>query len=155
MFPRRWPLPSFDLVAGSQLTHVCSLWRQVALAYRTLWTHPRFNLGPEWTTELLCRARDSLLSLTFSQGIVPFLLSESTVDAADIVSWLLPRVSSLTINDGACTPTVLESLTLPSPFISSLTISSDHFSRTLRQSFVICSCSCAIMMLCQCPLGPL
>ena len=115
------------------VTHVCSLWRQVALDHRTLWTQHRFNLGPEWSTEILRRAGDTPLTLTFSQGIVPFLPSK--VDAADLISQLLPRVSSLTIGDGACTPTVLESLTLPAPLISSLSISSGHFAVLPRQLF--------------------
>ena len=130
--PRGMTVAQFRL-AWITVTHVCSLWRQVALEYRTLWTYHRFNLGPEWTTEMLRRAGDSPLNLSFSQGIVPFLPPK--VDAADIISRLLPRVSGLTIDGEACTPTVLESLTLPAPLISSLTISSGHFAVLPRSLF--------------------
>ncbi len=119
------------------VTHVCSLWRQVALDHRTLWAHHRFNLGLEWTTEMLRRAGDAPLplSLTFSAEVVPFPPSQES--AADIISRLLPRVSSLTIEEDACTCAVLESLTLPAPLMSSLTISlrSGHFAVLPRSLF--------------------
>jgi len=54
------------------VTHVCGFWRQVALDCRNLWTHSRFDLGLEWTTEMLRRARDAPLDLTFSEAVVPF-----------------------------------------------------------------------------------
>jgi len=130
--PRGMTVSQFRL-GWITVTHVCSLWRQVALDYRTLWTYHRFNLGPEWSTEMLRRAGDSPLNLTLSQEIVPFLPFK--VDAADVISQLLPRVASLTIGDGACTPIILETLTRPAPLISSLTISSGHFAVLPRSLF--------------------
>lgn len=106
------------------VTHVCNLWRQVALDHRTLWTDHQFNLGLEWTTEMLRRAGDAPLNLTFSEATVPFPPSKEC--AAEIISQLLPRVSSLTIEEGAYSRAVLESLTVPAPLMSSLTITSGH-----------------------------
>jgi hypothetical protein len=107
------------------ITHVCSHWRQVALDYRTLWTHHQFNLGLEWTTEMLRRAGDAPLDLAFSEETVPFPPSEECV--AELIPRLLSRANSLTIEEGACSRAVLESLTLPAPLMSSLTITSGQF----------------------------
>ena len=107
------------------ITHVCSHWRQVALDHSTLWTRHRFNIGLEWTSEMLRRARGAPLSLIFSEERVPFPPSED--DAANVIPQLLHRVSSLTIEEGACTGAVLDALTLPAPLMVSLTISSSRF----------------------------
>jgi hypothetical protein len=115
------------------VTHVCSLWRQVALDHRTLWTHHQFNLGLEWTTEMLRRAGDAPLNLTFSQQVVPFPPSKEC--AGEIISRLLPRVSSLTIEEGAYDSAVLESLTVPAPLMSSLTITSSYLAVLPRSLF--------------------
>jgi hypothetical protein len=115
------------------ITHVCNLWRQVALDHCTLWTHHRFNLGLEWTTEMLRRAGGAPLSLTLSKEVVPFPPSED--DAANVISQLLHRVSTLTIEDEACTRAVLDTLTLPAPLIRSLTISAPRFTVLPRSLF--------------------
>jgi hypothetical protein len=115
------------------VTHVCSLWRQVALDHRTLWTDHQFNLGLEWTTEMLRRAGDAPLNLTFSEATVPFPPYKES--AAEIISQLLPRVSSLTIEEGAYSRAVLESLTVPAPLMSSLTITSGHLAVLPRSLF--------------------
>ncbi len=107
------------------VTHVCSFWRQIALKHRILWTHHRFNLGPEWTMEMLCRAGDAPLELTLSEEFVSFPPSKS--DAATVISQLLHRVSALTIDEGAFTPLILDSLTLPAPLLGSLSIISSQF----------------------------
>jgi hypothetical protein len=104
------------------VTHVCSLWRQVALNHSTLWTYQRFNLGLEWTAEMLRRAGDAPLNLTFSEEIIPFPPSKD--DSATVISKLLHRVSTLTIGEGAFTIAVLKTLTQPAPLMSSLNISS-------------------------------
>ena len=104
------------------VTHVCRLWRQIALEHPALWTDQRFNLGLEWTAEMLCRAGNAPLNLTFSEEVVPFPPSED--DAATIISKLHRRVSTLTVGEGAFTPAVLNALTLQAPLISSLNISS-------------------------------
>ena len=115
------------------ITHVCSLWRQVALDHATLWIHHRFNLGLEWTVEMLRRARGVPLSLTFSEELVPFPPSED--NAANVISQLLHRVSALTIEEGACTRAVLDTLTSPAPLMVSLTISSSRFAVLPRSLF--------------------
>ncbi|KAI0291698.1 hypothetical protein BC826DRAFT_469833 [Russula brevipes] len=115
------------------VTHVCSLWRQVALDHCTLWTHHRFNLGLEWTTEMLRRAGDAPLSLTLSEQVVPF--PPSNADAAEVIRQLLHRVSTLVIEEGACTPAVLDTLTLPAPLMTSLAISSGRFAILPRSLF--------------------
>ena len=106
------------------VTHVCSFWRQVALDHRTLWTHHRFDLGLEWTAEMLRRAGDAPLKLTFSEEFVPFPPSQS--DAATVISRLLYRVSALTVEEGALTLRVLDSLASPAPLLDSLRITSSQ-----------------------------
>lgn len=106
------------------VTHVCSYWRQVALQHRVLWAHNRFNLGLQWTTELLRRAGDAPLELILSEVFVPFPPSRS--DAATIISRLLHRVSALTIEEGAFTLPVLDTLASPAPLLDSLSITSSQ-----------------------------
>ncbi|KAF8264956.1 hypothetical protein EI94DRAFT_404355 [Lactarius quietus] len=107
------------------VTHVCSLWRQVALEHRILWTHHRFNLSHEWTAEMLRRAGDAPLELTLSEEFVPFPPSKN--DAATVISQLLHRVSALTIEEGALSLPVLNSLELPAPLLDTLSITSSQF----------------------------
>ncbi|KAI0248723.1 hypothetical protein BJV78DRAFT_1233838 [Lactifluus subvellereus] len=104
------------------VTHVCSLWRRVALDHSCLWTDQRFNLGLKWTAEMLCRAGSAPLNLTFSEEFVPFPPSKD--DAATVISKLLHRVSTLIVKEGAFKPAVLDALTLPAPLVSSLRMSS-------------------------------
>ena len=106
------------------ITHVCSLWRLVALDHCTLWTHHRFNLGLEWTTEMLRRAGGAPLELTFSEQVIPYPPSEDNV--ANVIPQLLHRASTLTIEKKACTSAVLDTLTLPAPLMRSLTISASR-----------------------------
>ena len=106
------------------VTHVCSLWRHVALDYCTLWTHHLFNLGLEWTIEMLRRAGGAPLKLTVSEQVVPYPPSEDNV--ANVIPQLLHRVSTLTIEEKACTSAVLDTLTLPAPLMRSLTISASR-----------------------------
>lgn len=115
------------------VTHVCSLWRHVALDYCTLWTHHRFNLGLEWTTEMLRRAGGAPLKLTFSEQVVPYPPSED--DIANIIPQLLHRVSTLTIEENACTSAVLDTLTSPAPLLHSLTISASQLTVLPRSLF--------------------
>lgn len=115
------------------VTHVCSHWRQVALDYCTLWAHHRFNLGLEWTTEMLRRAGGTPLRLTLSEEAVPFPPSEDS--AANVISQLLHRVSTLTIEERACTLAVLDTLTFPAPLMGSLSISSSRFAVLPRSLF--------------------
>ncbi len=107
------------------VTHVCSLWRQVALDHCTLWTHHRFNLGLEWTTEMLRRTGGAPLDLTFSEQVVPYPPSEDNV--ANIIPQLLHRANNLTIEENACTDAVLDTLMLPAPLMRSLTVSASRF----------------------------
>ena len=106
------------------ITHVCSLWRHIALDHCTLWTHHLFNLGLEWTTEILRRAGGAPLKLSFSEQAVPYPPSEDNV--ANVIPRLLHRVSTLTIEERACTSAVLDTLTLPAPLMRSLTISASR-----------------------------
>ncbi|KAI0306952.1 hypothetical protein B0F90DRAFT_1945695 [Multifurca ochricompacta] len=115
------------------VTHVCSHWRLVALNHRTLWTHLRFDLGLEWTAEMLHRAGDAPLNLTFCKEFVPFPPSKD--DVATVISRLLHRANTLTIEQGACTRAVLSSLTLPAPLMNSLNISSDQLAILPRSIF--------------------
>src|SRR6266852_6232427 len=101
------------------ITHVCSLWRFVAMDYCTLWAHHRFNLGLEWATEMLRRAGGVPLKLTFSKQVIPYPPSYDNV--ANVIPQLLHRVSTLTIEEKACTSAVLDTLTLPAPLMRSLT----------------------------------
>ena len=106
------------------VTHVCSLWRQVALNHSTLWTCQRFNLGLEWTAEMLNRADNAPLNLTLSEE---FLLSQpSDDDATTVISKLLHRAGTLTIEEGAFTTAALKIITQPAPLMSSLYISSSR-----------------------------
>ncbi|KAH9960517.1 hypothetical protein BC827DRAFT_1360324 [Russula dissimulans] len=107
------------------VTHVCRLWRLVALDYRNLWTHHRFKLGLEWTMEMLRRAGDAPLDLKLSEAVVPFPPSEDRAEC--VIPLLLSRASALTIEEGACTHVVLNTLTRPAPLLSSLTINSGRF----------------------------
>jgi len=107
------------------VTHVCSFWRQVALEHRTLWAHHQFNLSHEWTAEMLRRACDAPLELTLSEEFVPFPPSKN--DAATVISQLLHRVSALTIEEGALSLPVLNSLELPAPLLDTLRITSSQF----------------------------
>ena len=106
------------------VTHVCSFWRQVALEHRTLWIHHRFNLSHEWTSEMLRRAGDAPLELTLSDEFVPFPPSKS--DAATVISQLLHRASALTIEEGALSLSVLNSLASPAPLLDTLSVTSSH-----------------------------
>ena len=106
------------------VTHVCSFWRQVALGHRIFWTYHWFNVHHEWTAEMLRRAGDAPLELTLSDEIVPFPPSKS--DAATVISQLLHRVRSLTIEEGALTASVLACLTSPAPLLDTLSITSAH-----------------------------
>ena len=107
------------------VSHVCSLWRLVALDHCTLWTHHRFNLGLEWTAEMLRRAGGAPLKLTFSEPVVTYPPSGDNV--ANVIPQLLHRVSTLTIEEKACTSAVLDTLTLPAPLMRSLTINASRF----------------------------
>ncbi|KAI9513163.1 hypothetical protein F5148DRAFT_277455 [Russula earlei] len=122
--PRGMTIAQFRL-GWITVTHVCPIWRQVALDHRTLWTYHRFNLGLEWTAELLRRAGDAPLNLTFSDYIVPF--PPSVANAAKIISQLLHRVNTLNIGEAACTSAVLDALMQPGPLMNSLTITSGRF----------------------------
>lgn len=82
---------------------------------------------------MLRRAGGAPLSLTISEQVVPFPPSED--NAADVISQLLHRVSTLTIEDGACTPAIVDTLTLPAPLIHSLTISATRFTLLPRSLF--------------------
>ncbi|KAI9447800.1 hypothetical protein H4582DRAFT_1896487 [Lactarius indigo] len=115
------------------VTHVCSFWRHVALDHRTLWTHHRFDLGPEWTTEMLRRAGDAPLELTLSEEVVPFPPSNS--DAATVISQLFHRVSALTIKERAFTPPVLDSLASPAPLLDTLSITSGQLALLPQSHF--------------------
>ncbi|KAF8505988.1 hypothetical protein F5888DRAFT_1937848 [Russula emetica] len=115
------------------IAHVCSLWRHVALDHCTLWTHHRFNLGLEWTTEMLRRAGGAPLKLTFSKEVVPYPPSEDNV--ANVIPQLLHRASTLTIEEKAYTSAVLDTLTLPAPLMRSLTISSSRLALLPRSLF--------------------
>lgn len=106
------------------VTHVCSFWRQVALEHRTLWIHHRFNLSHEWTSEMLRRADHAPLELTLSEEFVPFPPSKS--DAATVISQLLHRASTLTIEERALSSSVLNSLASPAPLLDTLSITSSH-----------------------------
>src|SRR5229473_1942668 len=107
------------------VTHVCSLWRLVALDHCALWTHHRFNRGLEWTTEMLRRTGGAPLDLTFSEQVVPYPPSEDNV--ANIIPQLLHRTNNLTIEENACTDAVLDTLMLPAPLMRSLTVSASRF----------------------------
>ena len=115
------------------ITHVCSLWRHVALGHYTLWTHHGFNLGLEWTTEMLHRARGAPLKLTFSEQVVPYPPSEDNV--TNVIPKLLNLVDTLTIKGKACTGAVLDTLTLPAPLMCSLTISAGRLTVLPRALF--------------------
>jgi hypothetical protein len=130
--PKGMTLAQFRL-GWITITHVCSHWRQVALDHCTLWAHHRFNLGLEWTTEMLRRAGGAPLRLTLSEDVVPFPPSED--NAANVISQLLHRVSTLTIEEGACTQAVLDTLTFPAPLMGSLSISSARFAVLPRSLF--------------------
>ncbi|KAI0311946.1 hypothetical protein OF83DRAFT_1177089 [Amylostereum chailletii] len=45
-----------------QVTHVCHLWREVALADASLWKNIELGMGEEWAAEMLARAKDTLLT---------------------------------------------------------------------------------------------
>lgn len=115
------------------VTHVCSLWRQVALDIRALWAHLQFNLGLEWTAEMLSRAGDAPLNVTLCEEVVS--LPPFKEHVTDIIVHLLHRVSTLTIEGYACTLDVLDSLIVPAPLMSSLTISSNSFAVLPRSLF--------------------
>ncbi len=118
------------------VTHVCSVWRHVALDHRTLWTRHRFNLGLEWTTEMLRRAGSTPLNLTFSEQIVPYgPYPPSEGNVSNVIPQLLHRASTLTIEERACTSAVLDTLTLPAPLMRSLTISTSQFAILPRSLF--------------------
>ena len=124
IIPEGMTLAQFKL-GWITITHVCSLWRHVALDHCTLWTSHRFNLGLEWSTEMLRRAGGAPLKLNFSEQVIPYPPSEDNV--ANVIPRLLHRVSTLTIEDKACTSAVLDTLTLPAPLLRSLTISTSRF----------------------------
>ena len=115
------------------ITHVCSLWRYVALGHCTLWTHLRFDLGLEWTSEVLRRAGGAPLELTFSEEVIPYPPSEDNV--ANIIPQLLRRVSTLTIEGRACTGAVLDTLTSHAPLMRTLTISASRLTVLPRSLF--------------------
>src|SRR6266566_1844152 len=71
VIPEGMTLAQFKL-GWVTVTHVCSLWRHVALDHCTLWTPHRFNLGLEWATEMLRRAGGAPLKPTFSEQVVPY-----------------------------------------------------------------------------------
>ena len=115
------------------IAHVCSFWRHVALGNCTLWTHHRFDLGQEWTNEMLRRAGGAPLKLTFPEEVVPYPPSEDNV--ANVIPQLLHRASSLTIEEKACTSAVLDTLTLPAPLMRSLSISASRLAVLPRPLF--------------------
>ncbi|KAI0282332.1 hypothetical protein BGY98DRAFT_112511 [Russula aff. rugulosa BPL654] len=115
------------------VTHVCRHWRLVALDHCTLWIHHRFNLGLEWTTEMLRRAGCAPLNLTFSEQVIPYPPSEENV--VHVIPQLLHRANTLTIEEKACTSAVLDTLTLPAPLMRSLTISASRFAVLPRSLF--------------------
>ncbi|KAI0045416.1 hypothetical protein FA95DRAFT_1477356, partial [Auriscalpium vulgare] len=45
------------------VTHVCRLWREIALDYPSLWANVEFAMGSDWTQLMLARARSSPLAL--------------------------------------------------------------------------------------------
>lgn len=45
------------------ITHVCQLWRQIALANATLWARICTDIGPEWTEEMFRRSSSALLDI--------------------------------------------------------------------------------------------
>ncbi|KAI0268901.1 hypothetical protein BC834DRAFT_802812, partial [Gloeopeniophorella convolvens] len=46
-----------------KFTHVCRKWRQVALAYSSVWGDISLSLGPKWTEEMISRSRGIPLRL--------------------------------------------------------------------------------------------
>ncbi|VDC06420.1 unnamed protein product [Peniophora sp. CBMAI 1063] len=52
-----------DLGWITRATHVCSHWREVALATPRLWSTPSFVLSQKWAHEMLARAKNAHLSL--------------------------------------------------------------------------------------------
>jgi hypothetical protein len=114
------------------IAHTCSFWRHVTLEYCALWTHHRFNLGLEWTTEMLRRAGGAPLK-PFSEQVVPYPPSEENVE--NVILQLLHRMSSLTIDEKACSSAVLDTLTLPATLMSSLIISTSRLAVLPRSLF--------------------
>ncbi|KZV63397.1 hypothetical protein PENSPDRAFT_669712 [Peniophora sp. CONT] len=80
----------------TNVAHVCSLWRKVALNAAVLWREiPCFGLAPKAALPYLLRSKGLSLTLTFIAPPLPEfpLSSQEKVVAHDMSTWLCPPIS--------------------------------------------------------------
>ncbi|KAK7051598.1 hypothetical protein VNI00_004577 [Paramarasmius palmivorus] len=119
--PKTWHSTSRDLA----ITHVCHLWREIALDCSMIWTRPIF-LVPSLAREMISRSRQSLLDIYF----LP--MSPERTLKADPVLWEAVscphqmrriRVLELHLNyKGPLWGDIISSLIQPMPSLQSLSI---------------------------------
>jgi hypothetical protein len=117
------PLP--DRLGWIRLSHVCRHWRDVALAYPSLWDHIPFSLGERWSRTALERAKSSEL-------VIRHLLYVGTpgyqlLTRSDFLSELLDRVSVLELGGAPdALNLALSHLRKPAPRLQVLAIQADR-----------------------------
>ncbi|KAI0056105.1 hypothetical protein BV25DRAFT_1832568 [Artomyces pyxidatus] len=103
-----------------RVTHVCKLWRHIALSYSYLWRYISFSLGEEWTAHMFARSKSAPISVN---SVVSYSFCKLTPRARDLVILHIPHTSRLSLN-GADTTTreIVNALNFPAPLLNRLEI---------------------------------
>lgn len=102
------------------VTHVCQLWRDVALASATLWARIYTDIGPEWTEEMFRRSFSALLDINHqaSHPITDSILSHHLQ-----LPGTMCNVRSLHLS---ITSDIIQNIRAPAPSLCKLYISTPH-----------------------------
>ncbi|EIM81840.1 uncharacterized protein STEHIDRAFT_171490 [Stereum hirsutum FP-91666 SS1] len=99
------------------VTHVCQLWRHIALESATLWTTIRTDMGTKWAEEMLRRSRSATVEIHHS--------SWSTLPWDDFLDRYLAlpdNLQSIRVIDLRGQEQLLEYLSAPAPSLETLKI---------------------------------
>lgn len=97
------------------VTHVCQLWRHIALKSATLWTTIRTNMGPKWAEEMLRRSRSATVEIHH----------ESSAELPEdnfLVRYLRDTLQNVRVIDLRGQSRLLEHLSAPAPSLETLKI---------------------------------
>ena len=115
------PSPTRVGLGWITVTHVCRLWRQVALSDPSLWRTIVFDLGAEWAEEMLARSKAALIFYRRDLSFQPRISRERTLDDEVTLRKHLSHVRQLVLSGN---PEFLEpavrALTTPAPHLESL-----------------------------------
>ncbi|KAA1477614.1 hypothetical protein DENSPDRAFT_875320 [Dentipellis sp. KUC8613] len=107
-----------------QVTHVCTLWRTLALGTPGLWTHiPFYFLGAEWTDAFLRRSRPAPIRFRLVPVHEDNFIGYNFKKFGRYIERDLPRLQEITIKDIFEDPTrCLSSLAAPAPLLEKLVL---------------------------------